>query len=330
MALQIVAVGTGRDGTVSLTQLLNDLYQRHGLNGLAVHEYEARAFYNNFCSWKEDGSGEAVDRLRRLIAECPHRAIVGNGYASVLPLFAELWPDVALIHVRRRDRDALIRSHMNNQKLFPETYVYYGSDSGDMKRTTAFHVGEMTRDQWETLSLYDRFGWFYDYTHREIEQAKPLFRNVLEVCTEDLSDPAVLKAIGKLAAGSDAAPPPAVALNRHTYASVGDFTEESRAYGQWLFGRFDMAKLQADPVYFTDYASNAFITWMGYLISGFAQELGSQYRAEDTEIRRTVERFIDVLRSRSWEAGLLLHELDLKKGTEGSPSPQTKQDEAAN
>lgn len=312
MALEILAVGTGRDGTVSIAHLIREIYKRHDIEGTVGHEYAAQAFYNAFCALKTTGDQKYRDELRRLVADCPHRAIVGNGYAGVLDLFAEIWPGVKLIHVKRRDREALIRSHMSNQQFFPETYLNYGSETGVMERTAAFHLGEMSREAWEVLSLHDRFGWFYDYTHAELDRAKPSFSSVLEVFTEDLSRPETLKSLNQFVGGGETAPPPPLALNRHVYAAITDFTDQNRAFGQWLFGRLDMAKLQDDPLYLSEYATNAFITWMGYLISGFASQLNETYVADDQTIRQTVENFADLLRRRSWEANLLLHELNLK------------------
>ncbi len=85
--LRILCVGTGRDGTQSLYHMIQNVLDRSG-GGQAMHEYYCREFYQAFCDRAETGDPSHDAELMRMVAECPYDCIVGNGYASILPLFA--------------------------------------------------------------------------------------------------------------------------------------------------------------------------------------------------------------------------------------------------
>ena len=175
MSLDFIVVGTGRDGTVTMTKLIEEIFQLNNLQGTVCHEYAAGDFYNEFCAYQLSGDSVHQDSIRKLIVECPYRAIVGNGYATVLPIFKEIYPNIKLIHLIRADKDAFVRSMVKNAKLFPESHKNYVDSEGLISRTAAFHVGEMTETEWNDLSIDARFRWYYDYTHKEIEKYKPIW-----------------------------------------------------------------------------------------------------------------------------------------------------------
>lgn len=124
-----------------------------------------------------------------MIAQCPFDCVIGNGYAPVLPFFAEFGQTRTLVQVRRGDRDACIRSLMRNCELFPTTFGYYSdSDQATIKRMAAFHFGEMTRACWDRLPLVEKLAWYYDKTHALIDAASGYFPEYLEVVTEHIND----------------------------------------------------------------------------------------------------------------------------------------------
>ncbi len=51
--LKYVAVGAGRDGTLSLNQMVQFLFDAEGQGRVSMHEYKARDFYEAFCSYRE-------------------------------------------------------------------------------------------------------------------------------------------------------------------------------------------------------------------------------------------------------------------------------------
>jgi hypothetical protein len=55
----------------------------------SMHEYCSRECYQAFCDLTETGDSSYADAIERMIAACPYGGIVGNGYATILPLFAK-------------------------------------------------------------------------------------------------------------------------------------------------------------------------------------------------------------------------------------------------
>ena len=103
-----------------------------------------------------------------MVADCPYDSIVGNGYAAILPLFAEHYGrDLKVVHLYRDDREACIESLITNCELFPTAYRYYSSSpEAEVKRMAAFHFGDMSRAVWDRLPLREKFGWYYDKSTR--------------------------------------------------------------------------------------------------------------------------------------------------------------------
>jgi hypothetical protein len=117
-ALQLICVGTGRCGTKSITHMIEWLFRQAGDGRTVMHEYCTREFHQAFCDFAESADTQHLAEIRRLIDECPYDCIVGNGYATILPLFAERFGhEVKIVHVRRADRDACIKDLV---KLFFE------------------------------------------------------------------------------------------------------------------------------------------------------------------------------------------------------------------
>ena len=307
MALRLLCVGSGRDGTLSIAHMIQDLYDRqrggmqsvrHGeANGRSAHhEYRAREFYGAFCSHRETGDARYLDAIRGMIADCPHECVVGNGYAAVLPLFAELSKgEMKLMHIRRRDRAACIASLVKDCLMFPAAYKYYApAGQGRTKRMAAFHFGEMTREAWEALPIEAKFGWYYDKTHRLIAESKALFAEYVEVETEELDAAATRSAVTRLAVGGGEVLPPRTHLNAHHF-DIANLPRERQAKMQWLFGRLNFYDLAEDDVYGLQYFLEKFSAWTGYQMSGAVREISPPDARSFEEIARTLKRASRVL-----------------------------------
>src|SRR5262249_35024726 len=101
--LEVLCVGTGRDGTTSIASMIQGLYDREGKTRRAMHEYNSRQLYGAYSDLKETGNEYYYNVIRNAISSCPYNAIIGNGYAAILPVFAELFPNLTLVHIRRGD-----------------------------------------------------------------------------------------------------------------------------------------------------------------------------------------------------------------------------------
>jgi hypothetical protein len=261
-ALRVLCVGTGRDGTTSLARIMQDIFDHEGTGELARHEWASSELNMLFCDWRETNDPGCEDRIRELILNCPYACVTGNGYAAVMPIIAELLGDqLTVVHLRRRDRAACIASLVENAELAPQNHLYYAnSPAATSKRPSAFHFGEMTRDQWAALPLSEKFGWYYDKTHSLIEQHKPLFAKTLSIDTEDLSDEAVRAALAR-AVGS-AQTPRAFHVNR--FVDLRYVPPERHSFVQRLLGQLDVQKLAHDDLYGLRAVLNEFIYHMSH------------------------------------------------------------------
>jgi len=301
--LRLLCVGAGRDGTLSITQMFAECFAREGAGRQVTHEYASREISDAFANHSETGDPAYLLEIRRLIAECPFDCIVGNGYAPVLPLFREICgPDLVLVHIRRRDRAAAIRSLATNCEYFPATFRHYSpSPEAKVKRMAAFHFGEMTRGQWDMLSLLEKISWLYDKTHALIDSHAGLFGHAVELDTENLNSEASRRLIAKLA-GDQTSMPATVHLNSQAYAA--DLPPDRRPRIQWLMGRFDLMRAATDDVYPLEYFLNAFIAWTGYQLHR-SEQIGPEDYRSDRDLAAALERAAATLEKTRRQVGLL-------------------------
>src|SRR5262249_50981675 len=125
--MKLICVGAGRDGTLSVADMIHRLYGQAGDGRRVMHEYQAREFYQAFCNFRETNDPRFLEEVRSMVDECPYECIVGNGYAAVLPQFAERWRSATVVHIQRADRAAAIASLKANCELFPRAYGYYSA-----------------------------------------------------------------------------------------------------------------------------------------------------------------------------------------------------------
>jgi hypothetical protein len=290
-AKRYLFVGTGRDGTQSLTEMVRELFEREGAGRTVMHEYACREFYDAFAAAQ---AGEGRDRIRELIESCPYDAIVGNGYAAVLPAFAEIWGgETVLVHVRRADRAACIRSLVENCTYFPSAYGNYStSPAAETDRMAAFHFAEMSRPAWGALPLAEKLGWYYDKTHALIDAHAPRFAQVWSVETEQLNGAATRGRLAEILGLAALGPPQASHLNTHV--AMAHVPTESREKIQWLLRRFDVARAATDDLYPASFFLNALIAWTGYQLNDDVR-LGAADHRTDAELADLLARARELL-----------------------------------
>ena len=264
--LRFLCVGAGRDGTLTVASYITAILRGAGMEGECVHEMHSRDLYDLQCELAEHPEqAENAQRLRDTIAGFACMAASGNSYAGILPIFADLYPSLKLIHLRRRDKQAFIASQIRNSRLFPEPYVNYSTEIGVMRRISAFHTGELSRTQWHALSLYDKFDWYYEYTHRSIAAAYHLFPAVLQIETEDLSTTDTRRRLADFIANGPIELPRPRQLNGHALIDIDHFPAEQRAFAQWMFGRLSVEEIAENSTFLVDHVLNSTVAWLGYL-----------------------------------------------------------------
>jgi SAM-dependent methyltransferase len=264
--LKILCVGTGRDGTQSLCDMVQHVFS--GSDRKVMHEYCCREFYQTFCDFAETGDGGYDDALKHMVADCGYECIVGNGYAAILPLFAERYGrGLKIVHVWRANRDACIASLIKNCELFPTAYRYYATNSDAVvKRMAAFHFGEMSREEWDDLPIEEKFGWYYDKTHVLVRKHLDLFDEHIEITTESLNDDSTRHAIADFIGGDGHVLPPRAHLNA-SVIDIASFPKEQQHKMHWLMGRLNIEDLARDEVYGLEYFLDKFVAWSGYQIA---------------------------------------------------------------
>jgi hypothetical protein len=304
--LKVLAVGTGRDGTQSLNQMIQHVFAASG-GGQSMHEYCCREIYQAYCDLYETDSNCYAGEIERMVADCPYDSIVGNGYAAVLPFFARHYgTELKIIHLCRANRDACIASLINNCEMFPTAYGYYSlNPKATVKRMAAFHFGEMSHAEWDRLSLKEKLAWYYDKTHALVRQHSSLFTEHIEIATESLNEIATRRAITNFVSGRDMAPPP----KTHLHASaidISSFPKEHQIKMNWLMGRLNVEELAHDDVYALNYFLEKFVAWSGYQITD-APQLDGADRASMQDIAADLERAAKILKDRLRDIDELRH-----------------------
>ncbi len=253
--LKIICVGTGRDGSSSLARMIARLSDLTGIGYQVSHEYKSRELFDIFCEYRETGDSKFLASLNDIITNCPYDCIVGAGYATLLPMFAEQYgPQLKLVHLRRADRARCVESIKENAELFPAAYRYYHpSSEAQYKRIAAFHFGEMDHDSWDRLSAGEKLGWYFDKTHSLVDQHTSLFANHLAITTESMNDEPTRRALAKLIVGNDSVLPPPVMTNPH-YLKPGTMPPREAEIAQWMLQDMDTLELGKSGIYLLEYA----------------------------------------------------------------------------
>ncbi|MBR0848417.1 hypothetical protein JQ543_11755 [Bradyrhizobium diazoefficiens] len=296
--LTLLCVGTGRDGTTSLCQMIQNIFDEEGRGRAAGHEWQSTELNDAFCLWKETGDAKYEDLIRDTIETCPYDAIVGNGYQTVLPLFAAAYGDsLALVHLKRLDRAGCVDSLVANSIQHPINHRYYATvPEATGRRMAAFHFGEMSRESWDELSGNQRFEWYYDKVHALIEDKRLLFAKSYELFTERLAEEDSRRVISE-AAGSNVVPKP-VRVNRHF--GFEEFDLEQRRWLQRVLGKLDIERLAVDPAYgllhFGDELSRYLSDKVGLRNENTVEYDVSQLQSSRSHARNLLETLNDLAR----------------------------------
>jgi hypothetical protein len=279
--LRLVCVGTGRDGTTSLFQMIQHAFDSEGRGRTAKHEWAAVDLQGNFCNFVETGDESFLRNVEHLLRNCPYDCIVSIS-AAILPYVAQLFGDrITLVHLKRRDRNACIESLVRNAELFPANHLYYASTKqATGKRIAAFHFGEATKEEWETWPLREKFAWFYDKTHALIEEYKHLYSQTFYVETETLSDDTTGIDLGR-AVGVDR-PLEGVHLNRHI--GLDGLPLERGVRVQRLLGKLDIGRLAEDELYGLRHFLDEFLLWTSGRVGGAAGQTNAEIAETDATL----------------------------------------------
>jgi hypothetical protein len=302
--LKILCVGTGRDGTQSLNYMIQRVFSETG-DRQTMHEYCCREIYQAFCDFAETGDEHHAEALKRMVTDCPFDSVVGNGYAAILPLFAERYGrGLKIVHLYRDDREACIESLITNCELFPTAYRYYSaSPEAKVKRMAAFHFGDMSCVEWDRLPLREKFAWYYDKTHALVRQHLALFDRHVEIATESLNDEATRRAIADFVDGTVAPAPPQTHLNA-TVINISSFPRQHQVKMNWLMGRLNMEELAKDDVYALNYFLDKYVAWTNYQITA-APQLDGTSAPSKSEIAADLERASRIMNERLREIDAL-------------------------
>jgi hypothetical protein len=297
--LSVICVGSGRDGSLSATAMIEEIYLQQGQGRRAGHDYCSRELHQAFADYQESGDRNYLEQIQDMIDDCPFDCIVGNGYAAILPLFYRAYgPHIGLIHLRRLDREACVDSMAEECRLFPATYKYYADDpAAVVKRMAAFHFGHMTREEWNALSPRSRCAWYHDKTHVLINQSKPLFARTVEVQTEALNEERTRQMLAWFISGIDAHVPNPAHLNRNTI-DIRSFPPERRAKMRWLLGRLNLHQLAHEDLYGLEYFSEQFIAWTMYQARGAGTDMDLPDRRSKDQIATMIARAEKILERR--------------------------------
>ena len=299
--MEILVVGTGRDGTVSFTKWFNDLFEANNIHKSAVHEFKAAECYNAFdhyCQTKNK------DKIKQIVSDCVTSScdvIVGNGYASLLPYFAELNPSGTLIHLKR-SKNECIESLIKNANYYPTAYKYYMPDelidsSEVIYRVAAFQVESVSKDEWASWNLEKKLAWYYDYTHNTISNNKNKFANYMEISTEELSNDEKMAELANTLFKNIKTIKKAPKLNSHQFVDIDTFEKDYHRYAQWLLGNIDWQRVATEPAYFVTYVMNSFETWIGWCVRQelVVDAICPKNNMDLDQIRKTLETTIPVL-----------------------------------
>ena len=259
---KIIVASAGRDGSVSIANLLQEFSDMNGLGLSVCHEYMSREFHHEFSNSKKSDGAQSLSAMEEMAVNCDYDIIVGSGCGLAIGYFKKHF-DVTLIHLKRSDRDSAISSLIKNAESFPLAYGNYTESSGSrqMGRFTAVDLGECSQRSWEEMTLRDKIAFYYDRKHSIIEKAGPK----LTVNTETISDLKTIKKITALIAPSAKKIPFSQHANLHFSFSSMSGLENIKI--QRIFSKLNFAKLAADDQYFLDYCLNHFVSYVGWQIT---------------------------------------------------------------
>lgn len=274
MSLKILAIGTGRDGTTSLTTLLQHIYAKNHKQLNSKHEWRGIEGYNHMCSYYENHNSESLKQLRYMIERwnVETEAIIGNGYAFYLNEILSIYGDeLKIIHLKREDKEACIQSLIKNARLFPHFHGYYSPlapQDCQLRRVTAFHLKEMSRKEWEELSIHEKFSWYYDKTHQLIDEQRSKITQYHYVATEELNNEDSLMQLTQFLSKDFTKQVKPVNYNCYNrFIAIEKLPEIYHLKAQWYLKQFNILKNISNPLYPLQFFGNMSLSFIKHCMT---------------------------------------------------------------
>ena len=265
MTLKILGIGTGRDGTLSLCQLIQNIYILNISHNVpvAMHETNGYDIYQGIqYFWSTQDSSPMITVMQNW----SHQVEIGNGYAFFMPAILKAFgPELKIIRLRR-NRNKCVQSLSKRPLLNPHNWGGYVSEQTKiaLTRPTAVDFKEMSIDSWRALSLEEKISWYYDKTHELLDLYLPKFNHVLEVSTEQLSHPDTIQTITQFINPTFTNLPQPVHVHLSSPFDYTELNSEERQRLENLFREMDVQKLIKSDLYPLEFFLNKIIAKLGY------------------------------------------------------------------
>lgn len=284
--LYIIA-SAGRDGSLTVANLLQDFFDLNELNLRVCHEYKSN-FFNHYFS--ESGSYKYKDELIEYVKNCPYDVIVGNGSIHAYEYFAKFF-NVTLIHLKRANKKEAIQSLSKNMQLFPRVWgKYIKTTDPQTNMFTAYDLFQKSKKSWDSLSYSQKAKFYYEEIHRIIDSKNP----ILTINTEDLNSTDKIKNLFKLINKNALNYPSSMHMNKHYASNKKDNLQQNKV--QRSLGKINVNEKNFE-LYLFKYFLNYLISYVGWQINKsealFEEELLDNHKINDLilSIRKEVNNF---------------------------------------
>jgi hypothetical protein len=203
-------IGHPRSGTQLLSAFLNA-----GGAAVSAHELlttlapEAVAACTEYYEGRR--GAESIERILQCYERRPESAIridCNWKLAWILPPLVEHYPDARVLHLTREPRENVRSSY--NLDYYGRLWSHPQYQTDEQRNLWLRWMPELRRDDWSSLSQFERNCAFWSETHRLLLAACESRRNYLRVRLEDLSDDSVMEDVFTF---FHLAPPPREALD---------------------------------------------------------------------------------------------------------------------
>jgi hypothetical protein len=296
--IDLLCAGTGRDGTVTMTNLINQIFDFENKNKTCGHEIFSRMIFNRL---HELGYGGLCldNEIASLIKNCEFSAVVGSGYGVVLDLFSKINPQCKLIHLKRKNKQAFIESFTNLVSQFPHLVGGYSDTDEsrvDSHIMTAVDFKEMSVVDWNLLSTSEKISWYYNKTHQLIETHKYLFADYKIIYTEELDEEKIRKELTKYVLSTNQTDyiPSLTHLNTFLFQNCHCSPQEKSILQWWLHDLNPYDVLKNDN-YILDFIINKYTALIGYHSDSKVKELFGLDSKPKDDIKKSLDKANTIL-----------------------------------
>jgi len=285
--LKVLVFGTERSGTTSVTRVLENFFKSNDCDWSVSHETDEYPLYSAVKKWTGNGDDTPI---RNILSHWNHQADVSTNVGVLLPLMAELFgSDLKIIYLVR-PRDQYVPSVQRMAERFPKLYGGY-VDDGLVGRPTAVDYGEMTENQWQALSVAERFGWWHDHYNKMAQQHLSLFDGYVRFETADLDKPETLVAIRDYINPNWKISFEPIRLNCQDVFNANAISHNQRKRLEDFFCDFDWNRLERSPTYIPEYCISRLVKWYVYAT------MPELKRAMAGLLIQAAKQFTDIIRS---------------------------------